>query len=217
MGYNHNNVIETILQHIEIPGLFRRIKAFSDIFRDIQQIQSFSGKLRDMHMQALLRCMEPNSDILRTLRNPCMYNSAILRILAYLEPESSSKSCWTCKMIMHIQSHGIVRTVCSSIFKDIQRYSGNSYSVTLTCTTRRREEASSTLFENGKKCPDFGKKGLDCVHLWVEFSIQNVVLRLSKGKFSRKFLLFLMKCLLKRSTSISPPPPSSFPVLKDFN
>ena len=173
-------------------------------------------------MQALLRCMEPNSDILRTLRNPCIYNSAILRIVAYLEPESSSKACWTCKMIMHIQSHGIVRTVCSSIFKDIQRYSGNSYSVTLTCATRGREEASSTLFENGKKCPDFGKKGLNCVHLWVnylwvEFSIQNVVLRLSKGKCSKKFLVFLMKCLSKCSTSTSPRPPSSFPALKDFN
>ena len=28
----------------------------------------------------------------------------------------------------------------------------------------------------------FGKKGLDCVHLWVKFSIQNVVLRVSRRK-----------------------------------
>ena len=50
-----------------------------------------------------------------------------------------------------------------------------------------------------KKCPDFGKKGLDCIHLWVKFSIPNVVLGASKRKnpkcFSTgRFLLFLTKC-----------------------
>ena len=38
-----------------------------------------------------------------------------------------------------------------------------------------------------KKCPDFGKKGLDCVYLWVKFSTQNVVLRVSKKKNSKVF------------------------------
>ena len=33
----------------------------------------------------------------------------------------------------------------------------------------------------------FEKKGLDCVHLWVKFSIQNVVLRVSSGKNSKIF------------------------------
>ena len=39
-----------------------------------------------------------------------------------------------------------------------------------------------------KKCPDFGKKGLDCIHLWVKFSIPNVVLGASKRKKSKMFL-----------------------------
>ena len=42
--------------------------------------------------------------------------------------------------------------------------------------TRGRGEASPSLIANRKKCPDFGKKGPDCVHLWVKFSIQNVAL-----------------------------------------
>ena len=34
-------------------------------------------------------------------------------------------------------------------------------------------------FENRKKCPYFGKKGSYYVHLWVKFSIQNLVLNRS--------------------------------------
>ena len=34
-------------------------------------------------------------------------------------------------------------------------------------------------FENRKKCPDFGKEGPYCVHLWDKFSIENVVLNRS--------------------------------------
>ena len=37
----------------------------------------------------------------------------------YSEPVASSKVCRKSKMIMHIQSPGIVRTVCSRIYKDI--------------------------------------------------------------------------------------------------
>ena len=33
-----------------------------------------------------------------------------------------------------------------------------------------------------KKYPDFIKKGPDCVHPYVKFTIQNVVLRVSKSK-----------------------------------
>ena len=33
------------------------------------------------------------------------------------------------------------------------------------------------MHANEEKCPDFGIKGPDCVHLWLKFSIQNVVLR----------------------------------------
>ena len=38
-----------------------------------------------------------------------------------------------------------------------------------------------------KKCPDFWKKGSVCVHLWVKFSIQNAVLRVSRRKDSKMF------------------------------
>ena len=44
------------------------------------------------------------------------------------------------------------------------------------------------FFENLKKCPDFGKKGPNCVHPWVESSIQNVILRVSRRKSSKTFL-----------------------------
>ena len=40
-----------------------------------------------------------------------------------------------------------------------------------------------------KKVPDFGKKSPDCVHLWIKFSIQNVVLRVSQRKNSQKVCL----------------------------
>ena len=40
-----------------------------------------------------------------------------------------------------------------------------------------REEVSPALFENWKDSPEFWKKGPDCDHLWVKFSIQNIVLR----------------------------------------
>ena len=39
--------------------------------------------------------------------------------LAYLEPKVSTEACQTCKMIMHIQSPGIIKTVYSNIFRDI--------------------------------------------------------------------------------------------------
>ena len=52
-----------------------------------------------------------------------------------------------------------------------------------------RGEASFGVFENEKKCPDFEKKGPDCVHLWVEFSIQNVGIQNFSGtKISKMFL-----------------------------
>ena len=38
-----------------------------------------------------------------------------------------------------------------------------------------------------KNCPDFGTKGPDCAHHWVKFSIQNVVLRVSRRKISKMF------------------------------
>ena len=47
------------------------------------------------------------------------------------------------------------------------------------------ERHSLPFFENRKNCPDFGEKSPDCVHLWVKFSIQNAVLRVSRRKKSQ--------------------------------
>ena len=52
----------------------------------------------------------------------------------------------------------------------------------------RRDDNSLALFQNPKKWPDFVKIDLDCVHLWVEFSFQNVVLRVSRRKNSKMIL-----------------------------
>ena len=41
------------------------------------------------------------------------------------------------------------------------------------------------FFKNHKKCPNFGKKGPDSDHLWVKFSVQNAVLRVSRRKTSK--------------------------------
>ena len=77
---------------------------------------------------------------------------------------------------------------------------------------RESGEASLFLFffENRKKYFDFGKIGFDCVHLWVKFSIQNVVLRVSRRKSSKSFFvgpflhMFLTKCLSKCPNSMKP-------------
>ena len=87
---------------------------------------------------------------------------------------------------------------------------------------RERGEASSALFENRQKCPDFIKKGPDCVHLWVKFSIENVNLRVITSKISEMFsceLLFLVfLCFwwnVYRRALVSPTPlPSLSPDLK---
>ena len=71
------------------------------------------------------------------------------------------------------------------------------------------------FFENWKKCSNFGReKSPDCVHFWIKFSIQNVVLRTSWRMIYKMFLcrvifscFFFMKCLLKRPNSIKPPLP----------
>ena len=67
-------------------------------------------------------------------------------------------------------------------------------------------------FENRKKGTDFGKKGPDCIHVWVKFSIQNKNLRVSRTKNSKIFDFFLV--LLTKCLSKCPKPPS--PALKLF-
>ena len=67
------------------------------------------------------------------------------------------------------------------------------------------------FFENQKKYPDFRKKGPDCVHPYVKFTIQNVVLRVSKRKkitiFPCFFLEFLTIRLSKCPNFTKPPLP----------
>ena len=45
-------------------------------------------------------------------------------------------------------------------------------------------------------CPDLGKKGSNCVHPWVESSIQNVALRVSRRKNSKVFPCGVFFCVL---------------------
>ena len=104
------------------------------------------------------------SNIKLTLPNTCIYNRAIFRTLAYQEPEASSKSCETCKMIMNIQSTGIVRTVYSNIFKEILGYSGIMMQIQplfQTLNQRRKGKPLLLFLKIKRKCPDFGKKGPD--------------------------------------------------------
>ena len=70
----------------------------------------------------------------------------------------------------------------SSIWKN----TGNQKMKNLTDTQLGgRGRPPLAFFENRKKCPDLGKKGPDCIDLWVKFSIQNVVLRISRTKNSK--------------------------------
>ena len=85
----------------------------------------------------------------------------------YWEPLYSQNS-----LFKHFQAH-------SAIFSDVQTYWG----------TLRYTEVYSGIIEPPlpffeKNYPDFRKKSLDCVHLWVKFSIQNVVLGISWRKNS---------------------------------
>ena len=82
--------------------------------------------------------------------------------------------------------------LCSAIpryIKAYQTYSGitEAYGAIIRYIRNSAEEASSPLFENQKRCSDFGNKSLDCFNLWVRFSIQNVVLRVSRKKNPKCF------------------------------
>ena len=103
-----NNFVINISQHIENPGIVRTV--YSCIFRPIQShsaifshVKAYWGTLR--HTEAYLGIIEAYGAIIKifgTLRDPCMYNCALFRTLAYLEAKASLKSCQTCKMIMHV-------------------------------------------------------------------------------------------------------------------
>ena len=74
--------------------------------------------------------------------------------------------------------------VCVTLFvRDI-----DAYSATLTGAPLGQEGRPLLHYLKTKKCPDFGKKGPDSINHWVKFSIQNVVLRVSRRKNSKMFL-----------------------------
>ena len=146
------------------------------------QVLGYWGTLR--HIEAcsgITEAYEPNQIYLEFCIILAYTTVSCSETLAYLETEVSSKACRTCKMIMHIQSPRIARTVYSSIFKNIYAFS-SIFRSSHRRATRREMEASSALFENPKECPDFGKKGPD-----FKFSIQYVVSRVCRRKNSKLF------------------------------
>ena len=79
--------------------------------------------------------------------------------------------------------------------------------------TRGEWGGPPTLSWKSKKCPGFGEKGPDFVHPEVRFTIENIVLRVSRTKSSNIFccrtifLDFLRKCLLKHPNFKNSPLP----------
>ena len=116
--------ISKMMRHIENSCMSEQfIQAFSDntqvhsaIF---SYVHAYWGRQKVRHIQALLRHIESYSEIFKTLCNPCICNHAIFKTLTHLEPGASSSVCGICKMIRHVQCPGIIRTVYSTIFKDI--------------------------------------------------------------------------------------------------
>ena len=177
------------MRHIEISGIVRTV--YSGIFRHIQEhsaifnhIQVYWGILS--HIQAYSGITEAYWAILKTLCNTCIYNRAIFRTLTRLEPKASSKSCRTCKVIKHIQSPGIVK----NLFKHFEGYSEMLIHIKAHTQARNQEGTKglpSPFWKLKKRAMGLEKKGPDCVHFWVKFSIQNVVLRLCRGKTPKCF------------------------------
>ena len=139
----------------------------------------------------------------------------------HLEHKTSSRVCETCKMMYYISS--IFSFLSLNRFFNFQGYLGifrdiDAYSATHTGTQLGGEGRPPLSYLNMEnKFSDFGKKGpTDYVHIWVKFSIQNVVLRIPWRKNSKMFscgplfLVFSLKCLSKCPSSTQPCFPMSF-------
>ena len=110
-------------------------------------------------------------------------------------------------MIRHIQSPGIVRTVYSGIFSKIFRDTRDIEVYIATLTGMQLGIKVQCPFPKIEKKPWFWKKYPDRVHLWVKFSIQNVILRVSRRKKcfpGGTFFLFLTKYLSTCPSSTKP-------------
>ena len=119
--------------------------------------------------------------------------------LTHLELEASLKVCQTSKLIKHIRalawSMQFIQ-VFSRIFRDMQRH---WYIFIYTHNNRGKGKASSSFFENWKKCGGFGNK--------CPMSIDFMVSRRKTTKYflvGPFFLVFLTKCLLKCPSSMKP-------------
>ena len=77
---------------------------------------------------------------------------------------------------------------------------------------RKLGKAYPSLFWKSKKGPWFLKKGPDCVHLWVNFSIQDVVLRVSRRKNSSHLAKWLSVRLGTKRVRVPSHSPKYFPV-----
>ena len=109
-----------------------------------------------------------------------------------------------------------------SLFKHFQGYLGifrniSAYSATLTGAPLRESKISPVLFQKPKNSPNFAKKYPDCVHLWVKFSFQNVLIVSWRKKLQNDSLQPL---LAKCSSSTKPPLPwinsSCVPALRHY-
>ena len=95
-------------------------------------------------------------------------------------------------MISHIQSPDIVRTVYSSIYKDVQGYSGIVMHIKPPLQMRNfwgwGGRPPLLFLKIEKNALVWEKNGPDCVQLRIKFCIQDVVLRLSIWKNFKMFL-----------------------------
>ena len=80
-----------------------------------------------------------------------------------------------------------VVVVCKYVMNTFHSFLANKIPKSNSGAQLGGERPPLPFFENRKKCPDFGRKGPNCVHPWVESSIQNVVLRVSRRKSSKMF------------------------------
>ena len=84
-----------MMRNNENPGIEQFIQAFSGIFRDIQQYSVMVTHIvrQEVILRHLLRHTELNSEIFRTLHNPCIYciTRAIFRTLGIFKSLSNIK------------------------------------------------------------------------------------------------------------------------------
>ena len=126
-------------------------------------------------------------------------------------PEAVTRSCSLKKVLLKISQYSQKNT-CVGVFSNKVFYRPPFRRV----TRRGGGRFPLSLLKDHKKCLDFGKIDPDSVHLLVKFSIQNVILKVSRRKNSKfspvePFSLKLFTIfLLKYSSSQKPSLPWKF-------